>query len=84
VQLGDPLCDGEAEQHPFDLVEVKTRRFRGGHASRKAPRSNAWLVNFKVRLFAVTVRTTVSSAFAGILASVPNLALTFAPTSPPT
>lgn len=44
--------------------------------------SNPWLVNFKVRLFSVTVRTTLSGAPSGILASISMVTVTLAPTRP--
>ena len=44
--------------------------------------SNPWLVNFSVRLFSVTVRTTWSGAPAGISASISSVTVTFAPTRP--
>jgi len=44
--------------------------------------SNSWLVNFNVRLFSVTVRTTWSGAPEGISASTSSVTVTFAPTRP--
>ena len=44
--------------------------------------SNPWFLNFRVRLFSVTVRTTVSGAPSGIFASISSVTVTFAPTSP--
>jgi len=44
--------------------------------------SNPWLVNFKVRLFSVTARTTFSGAPSGISASISNVTRTDEPTSP--
>jgi hypothetical protein len=39
-------------------------------------------VNFSVRLFSVTVRTTLSGAPLGISASISSVTFTFAPTIP--
>ena len=44
--------------------------------------SKPWLVNFRVRLFSVTVRTTWSEAPEGISASTSSVTVTFAPTRP--
>ncbi len=44
--------------------------------------SNPWLVNLSVRLFSVTVRTTLSGAPSGISASTSSVILTLAPTRP--
>ena len=41
-----------------------------------------WLVNFRVRLFSVTVRTTLSGAPAGISASISSVTRTEEPMSP--
>jgi hypothetical protein len=44
--------------------------------------SNPRLVNFSVRLFSVTVRTTWSGAPDGISAWISSVTVTFAPTRP--
>ncbi len=44
--------------------------------------SNRWLVNFRVRLFSVTVRTTRSAAPDGISASISTVTVIFTPTRP--
>ena len=44
--------------------------------------SNPWLVNLSVRLFSVTVRTTLSGTPAGISASISSVTRTEDPMSP--
>lgn len=44
--------------------------------------SKPWLVNFSVRLFSVTVRTTFSGAPEGISASISSVTFTVEPIRP--
>src|SRR6266498_4389650 len=65
---------------------LKCAVHRGPHLSLNTANnysfSNPWLLNFSVRPFSVTVRTTCSDAPSGILASISSVTVTFAPTLP--